>query len=213
MKVLSVNTASLEPLRVGAKTVKTGIFKKAREGTVLVSELGLEGDTIVNKKYHGGIDQAVYLYSAVDYAWWEEQLGRELEPGIFGENLTISDYHAGDLRIGDRLLVGGSVLLEISAPRVPCRHFAAKMGDSKFGKKFVAAIRPGAYARVLTPGEIAAGNDIEWQPTDQDYATINEVFVEWHKKSWSETMARKALSSPISIIARKLIEQRSGVIL
>lgn len=212
MKILSVNTASAEQLAVGEKSVTTGIFKKTRQGPVLLNELGLAGDTIVNKNVHGGVDQAVYIYTATDYAWWEEKLGRKLEPGMFGENLTITDYHAGDLRIGDRLLIGGDVLLEISAPRVPCVQFATKMGDSAFGKKFVAAQRPGAYARVIKPGKLEAGYDINWQPTEKDYATINEVFVEWHKKSWSEAIARKALSSPISMIAREIIEQRSGVV-
>ena len=213
MKLLSVNTAKPEQLQVGEKSVKTGIFKNAQNGPILVNELGLTGDTIVNKKVHGGVDQAIYIYSQSDYHWWQEQLGRELEPGMFGENLTISEYHSGDLRIGDRLLLGGNVLLEITAPRVPCAQFATKMGDGSFGKKFVSADRPGAYARVLVSGTIEAGCDIEWQPTDQDYATINEVFIEWHKKSWSESIARKALRSPISMIARGIIEERSGVVL
>ncbi|MCC1496966.1 MOSC domain-containing protein [Alcanivorax sp. 1008] len=212
MKVVSINTATPEKLQVGKKSVITGIFKKPQNGSILINELGLSGDTIVNKKFHGGVDQAIYLYSAKDYAWWQDQLGRELQPGIFGENLTISDYHDGDLRVGDRLLLAGTVLLEISAPRVPCAQFTTRMGDGSFAKKFIAAQRPGAYARVLVPGEIEAGCEIEWQPTDQDYATINEIFIEWHRKSWSQSMAKKALNSPISMIARDIIQQRSGVV-
>ncbi len=211
MKLLSINTASPVQLQVGEKSVTTGIFKKPRKGQIVVSELGIEDDTIVNKKVHGGVDQAVYIYSDTDYKWWEHKIGRELEPGAFGENLTITDYHTGELRIGDRLRINGSVLLEISAPRVPCAQFAAKMGDSSFGKKFVIAERPGAYARVIKPGVIEPGCAIEWQATDQDYATIGEVFQEWHKKSWSEEVSKKALSSPISMIARKIIEQKIGV--
>ena len=211
MEIVSINTASPETLLVGKKAVTTGIFKKPRTGSVLIGELGLDGDTIVNKKVHGGEDQAIYLYSAADYAWWEEQLGKDIEPGMYGENLTITDFHAGSLRVGDRLLINGHVLLEITAPRVPCVQFTTKMGDSTFAKKFVAAQRPGAYARVLVGGEVKAGDNIEWQLTDKDYATINEIFVEWHSKSWSETVAKKALSSPISKIARGIIQERSGV--
>jgi MOSC domain-containing protein YiiM len=211
MKVLSINTASPDALLVGTKLVTTGIFKTPQPGSVYLGELGLEGDTIVNKKVHGGTDQAVYLYSSADYAWWSEQLGREIEPGMFGENLTITDFHPRTLRVGDRLLIDGKVLLEITAPRVPCAQFAAKMGDSAFGKKFVAAKRSGAYARVLTPGEIKSGSDIEWQPTNEDYASIEEIFVEWHKKSWDPEIAKKVLSSPVSKIARGIIEERTGL--
>ncbi len=213
MKILSINTASPQTLQVGKKMVTTGIFKEPRQGSVFLGELGLEGDTIVNRQVHGGEDQAVYLYSASDYAWWSDQLGKDIPPGMFGENLTITDYHDGTLRIGDRLLIDGRVLLEITAPRAPCAQLTNKMGDRTFARKFVAARRPGAYARVLAPGEVKVGHEISWLPTDKDHATIDEVFVEWHRKSWSETVARKALNSPISKIARRIIQEKSGLAL
>lgn len=211
MKIVSINTAKPEQLQVGSKSVTTGIFKRPQSGPIKVSELGLLGDSIINKKFHGGLDQAIYIYSATDYAWWEEQLDRELDPGTFGENLTITDFHDSELRVGDRLTLGGQVILELTAPRVPCSQFTAKMGDGSFGKKFVAACKPGVYARVIQTGEIEVGSEIEWQATDKDYASINEIFIEWHKKSWSESVARKTLDSPISIIARELIESRTGL--
>jgi len=211
MEIVSINTASPQNLAVGKKTVTTGIFKKPRNSSVFLGEMGLEGDTIVNKKVHGGEDQAIYMYSEADYAWWREKLGKNIEPGMFGENLTITDFHPEPLRVGDRVLINRDILLEITAPRVPCVQFATKMGDSTFAKKFVAAQRPGAYARVIVSGEVKAGDEIKWQPTKKDYATINEIFVEWHSKSWNETIAKKALGSPISKIARSIIQKRSGV--
>lgn len=212
MQILSVNTARPKTLQVGQKTVTTGIFKEPRQDTVYLGESGLADDTIVNKTVHGGVDQAVYLYSAADYAWWAEQLGRELPPGLFGENLTVTGFHEGTLKVGDRVLINGQVLLEITAPRVPCAQFAAKMGDPAFGKKFVAAGRPGAYARVLVPGDIRVGDTLEWQPTPEDYISIHDIFVEWHRKGWSEPVVRKTLNSPVSRIARRIIEERSGLV-
>jgi MOSC domain-containing protein YiiM len=73
MKVVSINTAVPEKLQVGKKSVKTGIFKRPRKGSVSINELGLSGDTIVNKKFHSGVDQAIYLYSAKDYGWWQRR--------------------------------------------------------------------------------------------------------------------------------------------
>lgn len=211
MSVLSINASVGDDIAIGKKSVRTGIFKQPLSGSVEIGELGVAGDTIVNTEVHGGEDQAVYLYSAADYAWWSEQLGRPLPPGTFGENLTISDFHPGELRIGDRLTLGDTVVLEITAPRVPCAKFATKMGDPKFVKQFVAAAKPGAYARVITPGAIAAGAKISWQPTLQDFASISEVFQQWHQKSWDEATARKALNSPISKIARRIISERAGL--
>ena len=210
MKVLSINTAQAQVMRVGKKDVTTGIYKMPQTGPVVVTELGLEGDTIVNKKFHGGEDQALYIYSGEDYAWWKQQLKMDIPPGMFGENLTITDFHSGELKIGDRLRIDNDVELEITAPRVPCSQFATKMNDSGFAKKFVAAKRPGAYARVISGGIISEGSQIRWFPTNADYATIEEVFVEWHKKAWSEEVAIKTLGSPVSKIARRLIEERTG---
>ena len=191
MNILSINTARAEPLQVGAKSVTTGIFKTPQQGELSIGAYGLQGDTIVHKKVHGGKDQAIYLYSAADYAWWSAQLGQPIPPGMFGENLTITDFHSGTLRVGDRLKINDEVLLEITAPRVPCAQFAAKMSDSGFGKKFVSARRPGAYARVLVPGTISQGCTITWLPTEQDYATIDEIFVQWHEKTWDSAIAKK----------------------
>jgi len=68
MGILSINTAKPQSLLVGGKSVTTGIFKTPRNESVFIGELGLDGDTIVNTKVHGGEDQAIYLYSAADYA-------------------------------------------------------------------------------------------------------------------------------------------------
>ncbi|HEY7774282.1 MAG TPA: MOSC domain-containing protein [Marinagarivorans sp.] len=211
MKIISINTAEVQQLAIGDKSIASGIYKTPRKGAVAIGEFGLDGDNIVDTQVHGGKDQAVYLYSAEDYAWWSAQLGRDIPPGTFGENLTISGFHDGALRIGDQLLINDSVHLEITAPRVPCVKFAHKMSDPKFVKKFVAAERPGCYARVLKPGVVNVGDTLQWQTTAQDYATIKEVFVEWHKKAWSKEVAKKALASPISNIARGIIERRAGV--
>lgn len=76
MEILSVNSAVPTELRVGNRTVTTGIFKTPQQGPVCIGTMGVQGDTIINKNVHGGEDQAVYLYSAADYVWWSEQLGR-----------------------------------------------------------------------------------------------------------------------------------------
>ncbi len=207
MHIVSINAASRQNLVTRKKPKPTGIFKQPLSGPVRISARGIHTDFIADAKVHGGLDQALYLYSEADYQWWAEALGREMLPGTFGENLTLSAFPEQPLQVGDRLTIN-DVVLEITAPRVPCSKLAAKMGDGSFGKKFVAAVRPGAYARVLQPGTITAGDAVAWQPTAASSVTLNDIFIEWHKKNWSRELFRKALDTPISMIYRDIIESR-----
>jgi MOSC domain-containing protein YiiM len=108
---------------------------------------------------HGGEEQAVYAYAIEDVEWWESELGRELGPGFFGENLTLRGVDVNELRPGDRLTVG-AVTLEATKPRQPCQKMATKVGDPKFVKRFAKAGRPGMYMRVVEPGAVAAGDAV-----------------------------------------------------
>ena len=159
MHIVSVNTGTVRPLLHGKPSGKTGIFKTPRAAPVRVSALGLEDDAIVDTEHHGGLDQAVYVFTMPDYAWWSAHIGRPLEPGTFGENLTLSDLESAALCIGDRLRVG-EVLLEVTGPRIPCVTLAARMGDPQFVRKFRFAEKPGAYCRVLETGVVAASDPV-----------------------------------------------------
>ncbi len=154
-----MNVGSLRPLVVSGREVLTGIFKEPVEGRVAVGELGLEGDVQADRRVHGGEDQAVYAYAIEDVEWWESELGRELAPGFFGENLTLRGVDVNGLRPGDRLNAGG-VTLEVTKPRQPCQKMATKAGDPKFVKRFAKAGRPGMYMRVVEAGEVAAGDPV-----------------------------------------------------
>lgn len=205
MKVVSINIASMKTIEFNGEIVETGIFKLPAQGSVQVKQRGLMGDTIVDERVHGGIDQAVYLYHKEDYDWWSEELGRTLEFGTFGENLTIEGFKDYTWVIGDRLTIN-DVVLEISAPRAPCFKLGVKMGDSHFVKQFVRACRPGAYARVIQEGSITNWDEIVVEKTTNDYATVNEVFVEWHAKEKSPEIIEKALNSPLASVHRERLQ-------
>ena len=138
---------------------------------------GLVGDTIGNPKLHGGDDQAVYAYAREDLDHWEAQLQRTLSDGIFGENLTTSGIDVTGARIGERWRVGtDGLVLEVSAPRTPCRTFVAFLGLNHWIKTFTQAAKPGAYFRVISPGTVRAGDAIaiDYRP-DHD-VTIGLAF-------------------------------------
>ena len=154
-----MNVAQLRTLTVRDREVQTGIFKQPVEGPVAVGELGLEGDVQADRRVHGGNDQAVYAYAIEDVEWWESELGRELGPGFFGENLTLRGLDVSGAEPGDRWKAGG-VTLEVTFPRTPCQKLATKVGDPKFVKRFAKAGRPGMYLRVVQTGELAAGDPV-----------------------------------------------------
>ena len=154
-----MNVGSLRPLVVSGRERLTGIFKEPVEGAVAVGPLGLDGDTQADRCVHGGEDQAVYAYAIEDVEWWEAELGRELGPGFFGENLTLRGVDVNGLHPGDRLTAGG-VTLEVTKPRQPCQKLATKVGDMKFVKRFAKAGRPGMYLSVVEGGRIQAGDPV-----------------------------------------------------
>ena len=122
---------------------------------------GLVGDFIGDGKHHGGNDQAVYAFQREDLDEWERRLDRELPNGFFGENLTTLGLDVNDARIGERWRIGEEVVLQVTAPRIPCSTFRGWMGEKGWAKTFTAAGRPGAYLRVIAAGIIKAGDPIE----------------------------------------------------
>src|SRR4051795_10741194 len=146
--VLSVNVGRPAPLATGRRVVRSAIGKTPVPGPVAVRGVNLDGDDQADRKVHGGPDQAVYAYARESYEWWELELGRTLDPGTFGENLTLSGVDVDVAVIGERWAVGTCVL-EVTGPRIPCQKLATRMGDPRFVKRFAAGRRPGAYLRIL----------------------------------------------------------------
>jgi MOSC domain-containing protein YiiM len=150
--LVSVNTGRVEELVTPARTFRTAIVKRPRTGPVHAGRLGLEGDEQGDRRVHGGVDKAVYLYTAEHYDFWRGELGEpQLSPGTFGENLTVAGLDETRLHIGDELAIGGA-RFQVSEPRLPCATLAARMGRPDMQKRFVASERPGVYLRVLVEG-------------------------------------------------------------
>jgi MOSC domain-containing protein YiiM len=206
VRITSVNVGAKMPLLVGKRQTKTGIFKHPVEHAVEVKSLGITGDRVLDSRHHGGVDQAVYLYREEDYVFWAQQLSREVTPGMFGENLTIAGLSSPGLRVGDRLKLP-NLLLEITAPRIPCSTLAARMGDPGFAKAFVKAERPGFYVRVIQTGTVQVGEAVELQESDSESVSTIELYRDLMRKLDEKTL-RRYLALPIDIRTRKDFEQR-----
>lgn len=168
MRVLSVNLAHpFTTPHTNAEGGLTGIDKRPADGPVTVTapasggSSGLAGDLIGDATFHGGPDKAVYAYAREDLDRWESELGRPLANGVFGENLTTGGIAVSDVRIGERWRIGGTLLLEATSPRIPCRTFAAWLEERHWVKRFTQAGASGVYLRVLEPGTVRAGDLVE----------------------------------------------------
>ena len=207
MKLISVNIGEERAMNNGKPSGKTGIFKMPTSDPVQINQLGLEGDIISDKKNHGGPDQAVYVYSTDDYAWWASELDQSLEPGTFGDNLTISGFESGLLNIGDRLNIG-DVVLEVTAARIPCATLAARMADPTFVKRFRKAGRPGLYCRVIVPGSVRTGDQVSLIPHTGDTLNVRAMAELYYDRDAGPDLLQQALRTPLAVRARESFEAR-----
>jgi len=154
----------------------TAIDKRPVDGPVRVRPLGLHADVQADRKHHGGEDQAVYAYADEDAAYFAESLGRDVPPGLFGENLRTSGVDVTGAVTGERWRIGATLELEVTIPRTPCGTFARRMKVDRWVKRFAEEGRPGAYLRVLRSGPVAAGDPIVVTHRPEHGVTIGEIF-------------------------------------
>jgi MOSC domain-containing protein YiiM len=202
MQLISINIGQEQTLTRPNRSEQTGIFKRPAAGPVQITPDGLPGDFIGDSKNHGGPDQAVYVYGAADYDWWSKELNRELAPGTFGDNLTISELASADFSIGDRLHIGDAVILEVTAPRIPCGTLAGRMGIPTFVKQFRAAERPGLYCRVIAAGAVQAGDQVRVEKYSGATVTLLENYRDFYEPKLTESAIQRFLDAPIAIRTR-----------
>lgn len=164
MRVVSVNVGHVRPLRVGPRSLLSGIGKAPVQGPVAVQALGLAGDEQADLSVHGGLAKAVYAYPVEHLPFWVERrrahgvslFDEPLPPGFMGENLSIEGLLEDQVWVGDELHFPDCVL-RVTAPREPCGKFNAVMGLNTAGKLMMQQGCPGFYLAVARGGTIDAG--------------------------------------------------------
>jgi MOSC domain-containing protein YiiM len=122
-----------------------------------VTKDGVPGDWQRNRKYHGGPDRAICLFSEELYGWLRAEYKLDLVPGSVGENFTTRGIDLNKLRPGDRLRVGDSCTIELTDVRVPCTNLKKWHPDLKE----IVEGRSGWVARVITEGDVKSGDAVE----------------------------------------------------
>ena len=206
MQIISINTGKARTQQRRDYIETTGIYKMPVDGSVEINSLGIDDDVICDTKHHGGPDQAIYVYGGADYDWWSKELGKEITPGTFGDNLTISELESAQFNVGDYLHIG-DVTLQVTSPRIPCGTFAARMEDPQWVKKFRDAERPGLYCRVAKAGIINAGDAVKVEKFTGETVSILQMYRDHYEKEMSAETMQRYLNAPIDIRSRTDFEK------
>jgi MOSC domain-containing protein YiiM len=174
-RVVSVNVGTPRVHDWQGREFVTAIFKEPVDGPVMLADDHAAGDEQADTVNHGGRFQAVYAYASEDSDWWSGELGQDVVPGMFGENLTVHGVEVTGARLGEVWQVGGAAI-QVTAPRIPCSNLGLRFADTGMPRRFQDAARPGAYFAILAEGEVAAGDDIEVVSRPDHDVTVGDVF-------------------------------------
>jgi MOSC domain-containing protein YiiM len=204
-RIVAICTGSARAHEFGDRTETTAIDKRPVDGPVAVGPEGLDGDVQVDRRFHGGVDRAVYAYANEDADHWV------VPPGTFGENLRVRGLDVSGARVGAVWRTAGGVELEVSGPRIPCRTLAGFLDVVDMIQRVLSAGRPGAYLRVRTPGTLRAGERVRVVDPG-DGPTVAEVMA-WRRGAVATADLRRlvaadALCADLRDWARETLTER-----
>ena len=175
MALLSLNVGLPKNVAWRGRTVHTGIWKQPVSGPRMARRLNIDGDGQGDLNGHGGENRAVLVYQADSYRHWRDHFGRDdIEFGAFGENFTVDGLADDEVCIGDRYRIGQAEF-EVTQPRVTCFRVGMRLGEPDMAALLVAHHRPGFYLRVLTEGQVQAGDEIEKVSEGPERMTVAEI--------------------------------------
>jgi ferredoxin-NADP reductase/MOSC domain-containing protein YiiM len=195
-RLLSINVGLPRDVAWRGEKVRTAIWKQPVQGRIKVRRLNVEGDGQGDLAGHGGENRAVMVYQMDAYRYWEAQLGRkDFSFGQFGENFTVDGLPDDEVCIGDRYRIG-SVLFEVTQPRVTCYRVGIRMEEPAMAALLVSHHRPGFYFRVLEEGETGAGDEIAKVADGPERITVANIDALLYLPNPSREQLERALRVP-----------------
>jgi MOSC domain-containing protein YiiM len=192
-----VNVGLPREVAAGDRLVPTGIFKSPVDGRIPIRPHNLSGDRQADLSVHGGPAKAIYAYPHEHYDYWREQLpGVDLQPGHFGENLTIEGLLEDEVHIGDRLAFGPAMLV-VTQPRLPCFKLGIRFDRGDMAKRFLASRRTGFYLAVTSDSDVAAGDAIAIVDRHPAAIGIPELLRMYLKEEINPRRLRQAIETSV----------------
>tara|TARA_R110002020_G_scaffold129819_3_gene290439 strand:+ start:4326 stop:4958 length:633 start_codon:yes stop_codon:yes gene_type:complete len=195
MKVTSTNLGPATAIIWNGREEYTGIFKYPTPEPIDLGKEDVGGDTVVDRKHHGGTDKACYLFSADQYPYWKEMYPHlDWDWGMFGENLTMEGLDESKLAIGDIYKLG-TALVQISQPREPCYKLGIRFGTQSILSQFIEHAHPGTYIRILEEGKVTIGDKMELVELSQNRLTIQQFYQLLYSKEKSREWVQLAVNN------------------
>jgi MOSC domain-containing protein YiiM len=210
MKIISTNIGESKTINWNGKEVTTGIYKYPVTQPIYLGSEDVENDHVIDRRYHGGIDKACYLYSADHYGYWQKLYpDLELPWGIFGENLTVEGLQETDVHIGDVFRIGEAVV-QATQPRQPCFKLEFRFNDKQIVRKFIDSGFAGVYVRVIEKGQVKIGDSMELIKRKESL-TIHKVFELIYTDKVQKEAVQQAINNPfIAASCRRDLLKRWG---
>lgn len=195
MKVISANTAKATTIKWNGKTEITGIYKYPVNGSIMLGKEAVAGDTIADRRVHGGSHKACYLFSGNHYPYWKGRYGHlSWDWGMFGENLSLEDMDESQMRIGDVYRIG-KALVQVSMPREPCYKLGLRFGTQRILREFISFGYPGSYVRVLEEGAVTAGDKAVLEFRSENPLTVRDCFLLYYQKEKAADLLKWAVEN------------------
>lgn len=197
MKVISTNIGTPQLIEWRGQQIETGIYKYPVDQPIFLGSEDVVADHVIDRRYHGGVDKACYLYSADHYSFWKSKFPEvEFCWGMFGENITVSGLSESEVRIGDRFQIGDAVV-QVSQPRQPCFKLGIRFNNQKVVSDFWELPYPGVYLRVIKEGNVKKGNEFILLERNQDSLTVAQVFSIFTSNRKNTDLIDKALTDEL----------------
>jgi MOSC domain-containing protein YiiM len=207
MRIISVNIGlPSAQLYEGREVITAGAKQPVPRAVLRVSNF--DGDQQGDRVNHGGLEKTVCVYPFDHYPYWSRQLGRDLKPGAFSENLTVSGAIETKVCVGDVFRIG-EAMVQVSQPRMPCAKLAGKNGSKMLPKQIANVGYTGFYMRVLAEGLVAAGDSFNLERAHPERITIAEVNnIIYEKSNDVALIKRPAELAEFSEVGRTLFARR-----
>ena len=193
------------------QSVKTA-FRKVPIVTESI-DLGMtsfEGDMVQNKIHHGGNDKAICCYNSDHFTKWKAELGFDLSPAAFGENLTLQGPSANEqnVYIGDRYQLGKAVV-EVSEPRGPCYVIGIRYNYKQFPVHLQQTGFTGFYLRTIEPGTVRRDNQLIHISSHPDKISVMDVnYIRYHDPGNKEWLHRLVDLKELTLDWREMFEKK-----